>query len=77
MKIVDESEYSAQGTQLTLSFEALDIGDQSYLPVATIIESANANPLAECNVVEFRRPAVSSVEAGLLARILERTRHFV
>lgn len=77
MKIVDEPGNPELGTQMTFSFEASDTGDQSYLPVPAVIESARAFPLTECKVVEFRRQPVSSAEAGLLARILQRTRHFV
>lgn len=77
MKFVDEPETSELKTQMAFSFESSDISDQSYLPVPAVIESAQAFPLRECNVVAFRRQPVSSAEAGLLARILQRTRYFV
>lgn len=77
MKIVDEFDTPEPGTQMTFTFEASDINDQSFLPVPTVIDSIRALPLTECNVVSFRRQSVSPAETGLLARILQRTRHFV
>ncbi|KAB0486457.1 hypothetical protein SAMN04490202_2819 [Pseudomonas reinekei] len=77
MKIVDDFDISERGAQMAFTFEASDINDQSYLPVPKVINSTNALPLAECKIVSFRRPPVSPAEASLLARILQRTRHFV
>lgn len=79
MKMVDEFDNPELGAQMAFIFEvsASDINDQSYLPVPKVINSTHAMPLAECKVVSFRRPSVSPAEAGLLARILQRTRHFV
>lgn len=77
MKIVDESGSSELGTQFAFSFEASDTGDQSHLPMPTVITSPQAHQLSACNIVAFPRTRVSSVEARLLARILERTKHFI
>jgi hypothetical protein len=77
MKIVDEPGSPELGKQLAFSFDASDAGDQSYLPVPAVINSARAYQLAACKVVAFPRQRVSSAEARLLARILQRTRHFV
>ncbi|MCF5222992.1 hypothetical protein [Pseudomonas syringae] len=77
MKNVDASGSSDLGTQLTLGFEAADCRDQSFLPVPQIIVSAKAVSLRECNVVAFPRHRISAADAGLIARILQRTRNFV
>jgi len=77
MKNVDEAGQHEVGVQLALSFDAYDSKDQSYLPIPAFIESARAFPLTERNVLAFPKKRVSPAEAGLIARILQRTRHFV
>ncbi|MGE8449840.1 MAG: hypothetical protein ACN6OP_04270 [Pseudomonadales bacterium] len=77
MKNVDDAGAPEVGVQLALSFDAYDSQDQSYLPQPAFIESARAFPLTECKVLAFPKQRVSPAEASLLARILQRTRHFV
>ncbi|KRP69589.1 hypothetical protein [Pseudomonas lactis] len=77
MKNVDEAGQHEAGVQLALSFDAYDSKDQSHLPLPAFIESARAFPLTERKVLAFPKQRVSPAEAGLIARILQRTRHFV
>lgn len=77
MKNVDEAGEPGVGVQLALSFDAYDSKDQSYLPLPAFIESARAFPLTERKVLAFPKQRVPPAEAGLIARILQRTRHFV
>ncbi|WP_288377689.1 hypothetical protein [uncultured Pseudomonas sp.] len=77
MKPVDESGNPEREAQMAFSFEAFDAGDQSHLQMPSLIKSAAAYPLAESKVVAFPQRAISSADAGLIARVLQRTRHFV
>lgn len=77
MKSVDEPGNPETEAQMAFSFEAFDAGDQSHLQMPAFIQPAQAYPLAESRVVAFPRRAVPAPDAGLIARVLERTRHFV
>ncbi|MBV4498519.1 hypothetical protein HU715_024565 [Pseudomonas sp. SWRI12] len=77
MKNVDESGKPEVGIQLAFTFDSFDSKDQSYLPVPAFIESAKVFRLTENKVIAFPKQRISSAEAGLIARILHRTKHFV
>ncbi|MBS4088106.1 hypothetical protein [Pseudomonas rustica] len=77
MKNPNEAGGPEAGVQLALSFDAYDSKDQSYLPLPAHIVSATGFPLTERKVLAFPKKRVSPTEAGLIARILQRTRHFV
>lgn len=77
MKSVDEPGNPENEAQLVFSFEAFDAGDQSHLQMPSFIHPAQAYPLVENRVVAFPQRAIPSPDAGLIARVLKRTRHFV
>lgn len=77
MKNVDEAGGPEAGVQLALSFDAYDSKDQSHLPLPAVIVSARVFPLTERKVLAFPKQRLSPTEAGLIARILHRTRNFV
>jgi len=77
MKPVDEIGTPECEAQMAFSFEAFDAGDQSHLQMPAFIQPAQAYPLAENNVVAFPHRTALSGDAGLIARVLQRTRHFV
>ena len=77
MKPIDEPDHLEHEVQMEFSFEALDSGDQSHLKMPEFIEPAAGYPLAENKVVTFPRRTIFSTDASLIARVLQRTRHFV
>lgn len=77
MKPIDEPDNPEREVQMAFSFEALDTGDQSHLKMPGFIKPAPAHPLGENKVVTFPRRTIFSTDASLIARVLQRTRHFV
>lgn len=77
MKPVDESGNPEREVQMAFSFEAFDAGDQSHLQMPSFIKPAQAYLLSESKVVAFPNRAVSTADASLIARVLQRTRHFI
>ncbi|MBD2835581.1 hypothetical protein ID144_00830 [Pseudomonas sp. JM0905a] len=76
MKNLEEARVAEVEMQLAFCFEQVEFREQPCLPRPSLIEPLAVMSLGPNKVVSFPTPKRSSIEATLLARILQRSRHF-
>ena len=76
MKKLEEARVAECERQLAFCFDFVELREQPRAPLPSVIESLAVLPLGPRKVVAFPTKKRSSVEATLLARILQRTQLF-
>ncbi|ENC9899197.1 hypothetical protein [Pseudomonas aeruginosa] len=76
MKELEKNRASENDRQLAFCFDSSELREQPCAALPNVIDSLAVLPLGPSKVIAFPTKKRSSVEATLLARILQRTRLF-